>query len=287
MVVALRTTWPVLRADEQTSLAVVDALIRETEDDLGSVRSLTGDERDQVVADLTETLQSLRDVAARLRRPTSPQPGSDGSDAPRGAVPGEVELQASWSAGRVVVWAGGPGRAAESHDEVSARLEAVGAAPVGWQAHPGVRLPGGATADSHAIALADALGWLVSIGAGHRADEVGASLRWLGRVAYEGVRLTASGSIVPTVRVRPGARGPQVTAEVRWRPALVDSPTITALAAAMPGPVADDRPRERSGDDHRRPHGGGRGDRRRGRRTDGAAGGPAVGDDRRVTCRMR
>ena len=160
------------------------------------------------------------------------------SDAPRGAVQGEVELQASWSAGKVVIWAGGRGRPAESHDEVSARLEAVGAAPVGWQAHPGVRLPDGSTADSHAIALADALGWLVSIGAGHRADEVGASLRWLGRVAYEGVRLTASGSIVPTLRVRAGARGPQVTAEVRWRPALVDTPTIAALAAAMPGPVA-------------------------------------------------
>ena len=151
---------------------------------------------------------------------------------------GEVELQASWSAGKVVIWAGGRGRAAESHDEVSARLEAAGAAPVGWQAHPGVRLPDGSTADSHAIALADALGWLVSIGAGHRADEVGASLRWLGRVAYEGVRLTASGSIVPTLRVRAGARGPQVTAEVRWQPALVDTPSIAALAAGMPGPVA-------------------------------------------------
>ncbi|MGI9052618.1 MAG: DEAD/DEAH box helicase [Ilumatobacteraceae bacterium] len=153
-------------------------------------------------------------------------------------MPGEVELQASWSAGSVVVWAGGPGRLAESHEEVSARLEAVGAAPVGWQAHSGVRLPGGLTADSHAIALADALGWLVSIGAGHRADEVGGSLRWLGRVAFEGVRLTASGSIVPTVRARPGPREQQVTAEVRWRPALVDTPTIAALAAAMPGPVA-------------------------------------------------
>ena len=191
-----------------------------------------------MVADLTETVQSLRNVAARLRPPTLPQQGSPGADAPRGAVRGEVELQASWSAGKVVIWAGGAGHSAESHDEVSARLEAAGAAPVGWQAHPGVRLPGGSTADSHAIALADALGWLVSIGAGHRADEVGGSLRWLGRVAYEGVRLTASGSIVPTLRVRAGPRGPQVTAEVRWRPALVDTPTIAALAAAMPGPVA-------------------------------------------------
>ena len=118
---------------------------------------------------------------------------TDEDDAPDEVVPGEVELQGSWSAGKIVVWASGRGRAAESHDEVSARLEAVGAAPVGWGPHPPVRLPGGATADTHAIALRDALGWLVSLGTGHRSDEVGASLRWLGRIAYEGVRLTAGG----------------------------------------------------------------------------------------------
>jgi len=118
-------------------------LIRETDDDLASVRSLSGAERDQVVADLTETLQSLRDVAARVRRPTSPPDEPDGADPPPDAVTGEVELQGSWSAGSIVVWAGGPGRAAESHDEVSMRLEAVGAAPAGWRSHPGVRLPGG------------------------------------------------------------------------------------------------------------------------------------------------
>lgn len=227
-----------LRAAAPTSLAVVDRMIRATDDDLGSVRSLTGSEREQVVADLTATVQSLRDVAARLRPSTSRQRESPRADPAPDPVPGEVELQASWSAGTVVVWAGGRGRSAESHEQVSARLEAAGAAPVGWRTHPGVRLPGGSSADSHAIALADALGWLVSIGAGQRADEVGASLRWLGRVAYEGVRLTASGSIVPTLRVRPGPRGPQVTAQVRWRPALADTPTIAALAAAMPGAVA-------------------------------------------------
>ena len=48
----------------------------------------------------------------------------------------------------------------------------------------------------------------------------------------------------------------------------------------------DPRPRERSFDGHLCPHGGGRGDRRRGRRTDGAAGGAAIGDlaARRAGC---
>jgi hypothetical protein len=229
-----------LHADERASLVVIDTLLRDTEDALDSVRNLTGDEREQVVADLTDTLQSLQDVAARLRPPPTPPPtrAADAAEPPVEAAPGEVELHASWSSGRIVVWAGGRGRTPETHDQISARLEAIGAAPVGWQPHPGVRLPGGTTAAAHAIGLEDALGWLVSIGVGHRADEVGSSLRWLGRVAYEGVRLTASGSIVPTVRVRPAARGQQVTAEMRWRPALVDGPTMTALAAAMPGTVA-------------------------------------------------
>src|SRR4051794_38525392 len=230
-------------ADQHASLAVVETLIRETESDLASVRSLTGDEREQVVADLTDTVQSLREVAARVGGPAAAPPAPEPADEPAEEIdepvePGEVELQASWAAGWVVVWAGGRGRSAESHDEVAARLEAVGAAPVGWQAHPGVRLPGGSLAASHAIALEDALGWLVSIGAGQRADEVGASLRWLGRVAYEGVRLTAAGSIVPTIRTRRQPRGAQPTAEVRWQPAFVDTPDLTALAAAMPGAVA-------------------------------------------------
>ena len=51
------------------SLRAIDRLIAETEDDLASVRSLSGDERDQVVADFTETLESLRSTAARLRPP--------------------------------------------------------------------------------------------------------------------------------------------------------------------------------------------------------------------------
>ena len=45
-----------LRADEEASLSLLDRLIIETEADLAVVRNLPGDERDQVVADFTETL---------------------------------------------------------------------------------------------------------------------------------------------------------------------------------------------------------------------------------------
>ena len=49
-----------LRADERASLGVLDRLIIETEDDLEAVRTLPGEERDQVVADFTDTLDGLR-----------------------------------------------------------------------------------------------------------------------------------------------------------------------------------------------------------------------------------
>ena len=58
-----------LHADHVVSLRAIDRLIAETEDDLASVRSLSGDERDQVIADFAETLESLHSTAARLRPP--------------------------------------------------------------------------------------------------------------------------------------------------------------------------------------------------------------------------
>ena len=63
-------------ADERVSLVVLDRLIIDAEDDLASVRNLPGDERDQVVADLTDTLDSLRSTAARLRPPPVTAPAA-------------------------------------------------------------------------------------------------------------------------------------------------------------------------------------------------------------------
>ena len=59
----------ILRADERVSLAMLDRLIIDAEDDLESVRNITGEERDQVVADFTDTLHGLRSTAALLRPP--------------------------------------------------------------------------------------------------------------------------------------------------------------------------------------------------------------------------
>ena len=133
-------------ADERASLVVLDRLIVDAEDDLDSVRTLPGDERDQVVADLTDTLESLRvdrrPPAARAdRRPPTTTTRTTTSDA-EDLEPGEVQLQASWADGQVVVWAAGRGTPPESNDELSTRLEAIGGPPLGWQIHPSVAAAG-------------------------------------------------------------------------------------------------------------------------------------------------
>jgi len=230
-----------LRADERASLSVLDRLILETEEDLAVVRNLPGDERDQVVADFTDTLDGLRATAARLR-PPPPAPAAAVIDDTESTAfeyeeAGEVQLQASWSAGQVVVWAGGRGAVPEGNEGLATRLEAIGGPAVGWQLHPGVDLPGGVRAEAVSIPMKDALGWLVAIGGGHEQPGVGPSVTWLGRVALEGVRLAARGAIVPSVRVTGHAKTGLVESTVRWVPTLIDRVTLNTLAALMPGAV--------------------------------------------------
>ncbi len=237
-------------ADEQASIAILDRLIFDTEDDLASVRTLHDDVRDQVVADFTDTLDSLRTTLARLRPPPPeppPAPASErGLDAdadPYASVPPEqlepedVRLQASWSNGQIVVWAAGRGTDPESNEALATRLESIGGPPLGWQLHPGVGLPGAKRAEALAIPVKDALGWLVAVSGGHGSEGVGTSVLWLGQVALMGVRLAARGSIVPSIRVGRRPDGRMVDASVRWLPALADGPMLDALAASMPGTV--------------------------------------------------
>ena len=227
--------------DETRSLAVLDRLIGDAEEDLASVRDIKGDERDQVVADFADTLKSLHRTAARLR-PLPPSPilaelDDDDSISWEYLEPGEVQLQASWSEGRVVVWAAGRGTEPEPNDALADRLEAVGGPPNGWQVHPGVRLPSGVQADAISISMRGALGWLVAVGGGQAAAGVGASLLWLGRAAVEGVRLAAQGAIVPGLRVTARREGNGIDASVRWLPAFLHRGAIDELAAAMPATV--------------------------------------------------
>ncbi len=242
-------------ADERASITVLDRLIVDAEDDIESVQNLSGDERDQVVADFVDTLKSLLDTAGRilptpptsryLAPPRSPAAGTVSAAAAdefddlafEELEPGVVELQATWQAGQVVVWASGRGREPESHDDLANRLEKVGGPPMGWQIHKGVPLPGGLRADALSISMKDALGWLVAVGGGQVGDGVGPSVAWMGHVALEGVRLVVRGSVVPSLRIIKRPEHGPLDAAVRWLPALTDSPAVDTLAAAMPQTV--------------------------------------------------
>ena len=107
--------------------------------------------------------------------------------------------------------------------------------------HAGVPLPGGLTADAFSIPIGEVLGWLVAAGADQAGDEIGPSVRWLGRVAIWAVQLTARGSMVPLLRQRKrgggGARDVNGSYSVRWTPALIDPARLAEVAKQVPGSV--------------------------------------------------
>jgi superfamily II DNA or RNA helicase len=215
----------------------LERLLHDTDEQLEAVRRLDGEERSQVVADF----EAERD---RLEAALRSLVGTD-HDAPAPVLlesAGEVRLQASWAAGRLVVWAAGPGTEPASADELAAMLDAQELSRSGWSPHPPVKLPSGEGAPALALPVGDALGWLMRVGAGHDDPTIGSSVTWLGRVAVRAVRLVADGAIVPTLRTRrrgrnQGSDGDRIELSVRWVPARLGATEVDELAAALPGPV--------------------------------------------------
>ncbi len=222
----------VLSAHPPAHRRTLERLLDETEDRLEVVRRLDGPEREQVVSDFLDDLARLEaayDVLTRAADPAAADLASDPA--------GEIRLQASWAGGDIVVWAAGPQSTATSNDELSDRLEAIGGPALGWSLHPPVPLGTGARAAALSIPVSEALGWLVAVGGGLGGDGVGTSVSWLGRVALVGVRLVATGAIVPALRGDKRPDGRVLDLRVRWAPALVDPAELAELATAMPGPV--------------------------------------------------
>ncbi|MBK5223982.1 MAG: DEAD/DEAH box helicase [Acidimicrobiia bacterium] len=226
-----------LARHQQRWLTTLDDLLEQTEDDLESVRNLTGPERDQVVADFEAErgrLLSALDVLEGVR--------ASGSDGPLIEAPGETRLQLSWLDGELVAWAGGAGAPPAEPDELIDLLRRAGAPGSGWHEHPPVSLPASAPAPALSTNVGSVLGWLAAVGSGQTDGEIGASVTWLGRVAAWGVQLVARGSIIPSLRLEsPGGKGQNTSVPVdhavRWLPALVDDVRLDALASSMPGPV--------------------------------------------------
>jgi superfamily II DNA or RNA helicase len=240
----------VLQADPAAWRASLLALLRDAEEHLERARSLRGEEREQVIADLESEQWRLAEAWARhtgqRRAEPSPRSGRNNrgnrgerevDDAPD-AEPGVAEVQVSWEPGRVVAWAAGKNAPPVAGDELARMLSAAGAPSTGWTRHGVVPLPGGGRADAQASPVGEVLGWLVAAGAG-QVEGVGASVRWLGRVAIWAVQLTARGAMVPFLRQRTRrggtARDSNGSYSVRWTPALVEPARLSRLIETMPG----------------------------------------------------
>jgi len=221
-----------LEADPGLHLRLVERFIDDTDEHLEAARQLRGPERALVVADFESDLARLEATHDLMTRAAASAAAGLVAD-----PAGEVLLQASWTNGDVVLWAGGPGIPPAPNEVLSARIEATGAPATGWSVHPGVRLPGGVHAEALSIPVADSLGWLVAVGGGLGGDGVGLSVTWLGRVAVAAVRLVAQGRVVPGLRSDGRTEGEVMELNVRWAPALVDEDEVTDLAEAMPGPI--------------------------------------------------
>jgi hypothetical protein len=227
-------------------------LIHQTDDSLRSAAKLTGDLREMVLADLWEERERLAAALSNLSGDVIDPPVLNGKvdDAGSLAASNEIEggsssgtplLQASWAEGRVVVWAGAPGAEAgpETLESLLAQVEAAG---LDWERHGAVTLPSGVATEAKSASLSQTLGWLVGVGAGHAAEAVGPSLRWLGEVAMWGTELVALGHMVPVLRSASGGASSGKSApsrhRVRWVPALVARERLHDLVVRMPGAVA-------------------------------------------------
>ena len=171
---------------------------------------------------------------------TSRATGSDPALVSGSTDPGLSMLQASWAEGRIVVWAGGPGVDATAED-LEQLLEKADATSIAWERHNPVPVPGRAAAEARAAPIAQTLGWLVGVGAGHAGDRIGPSLRWAGEIALWGTELVAQGRMVPVVRgansTPPNARQGSGRHRVRWVPALIGRDRLHDLVTRMPTSV--------------------------------------------------
>ncbi len=230
---ATKAELAVLEAHPELWRDVLVELLEETEEALASLQHLSGGERAQVVADFEA--ERTRLVAALERF------GS--ADGEATLLVTEPLLQTTWSAGRIVAWGGGPGVLPVDTDDLPGLIAATGAPTEGWVAHRSVLLPSGAEAPAMSLPVADALGWLLDLGAGHRSGPIGASAVWLGLVAVEALRLVADGKVAPSIQAHGRRDQGRTSYSVRWLPALVDREVVNTLARQLPGSVAALTPR--------------------------------------------
>ncbi len=121
--IATEDQLALLQGDKRGWQAALERILDATEDDYDEVQlRVQGPERAQVVADFERQL-ALLDAAYDRLVPPPPPPAPKEAIAPEvvdgvSTPPGAVELQASWTSGKVVVWAGGPEATPATHEEL-------------------------------------------------------------------------------------------------------------------------------------------------------------------------
>ncbi|MCE2511532.1 MAG: DEAD/DEAH box helicase [Acidimicrobiia bacterium] len=243
-----------LEANTRLWVRALYRLLDDVAESIDAVRaSVRGHQRAVIVADLEEDYRAIDAVLTTLAGP--PEAPLDNGASPEPRDTGHLELQLSWVPGRIIAWAAGPGRSAESAPDVLRRLRDTGAGTVDWSQHRPVKIGGGTRAETVSAPIESCLGWLVALGEAAEQDGIGASVSWLGLVAALAVRLAAQGRMVPQLKkVRrryrldepvgdgsngaAAARSDSATYVVRWVPALVESDVIAALAESLPGAAA-------------------------------------------------
>ncbi len=238
-------TVELLQARENDWVRVLLRFLDEADRALDDVRqTLSGSERDMVVADFEAERDRIDQVVTSLIGPAAPAPAAEKpvtEAAPVGSRP--PVLQLSWTPGRIIAWAADRGAEQESVDDLLGRLERAGGGSVGWEPYQRIRTPEGPRADTVSAGIGSCLGWLVSLASASDDESIGASARWLGATAALAVRLAAQGRMVPTLKKarRPAIDGPMPNGassfEVRWVPALIGPETFTALVDSRPGSV--------------------------------------------------
>ena len=154
----------------------------------------------------------------------------------RGAVgaPATVQLQVSWVPGRVVAWAAGGDERNVDSEKLTDMLAAASAPGTGWTR---ARLGSAARrrqASALSIPVGEVLGWLVAAGAGQIGDDIGPSLRWLGRVGDLGRRAHCTrldGAATPPAHAAAARARSSGSYSVRWTPAMVDPVRLPAADA--------------------------------------------------------
>src|SRR6516225_4642286 len=112
--------------------------LREREEHLKNARSLRGDEREQVLSDLSEEVRAFSSALVERFPEARPRPAPERESRASRLEPGPLQLHLSWEPGRVIAWAAGHNTKPLPANDLKAMLDAAGAHEPGWVPHAAV-----------------------------------------------------------------------------------------------------------------------------------------------------